>query len=353
MPQQPLLFDFAEKNIPETLERLESLITDNPWLIPVLDFSREWFNSKVQFTFRTSGTTGISKEYIVDRKQIKASVSNTAAFFNLKKGDNIFICLNTAFTGGKMMLARALDIGMKIFIVPPSNLPYTNANEHFYKLTAFVPSQLFTMFNTPEYDQYLGQFRNILVGGAAVNQNIKNKCKGIRYCNIYETFGMTETLSHIALKKISGVYQEQPFEALPDVEIDSDENDCLRIKAAVTGDIWLETKDVVEMPKDNQFYWRGRFDNIINSGGIKINPEEIEKAIFPVLNSSGFENFFITSKSDEKFGQKLILVIEGVETTESILAKLKSFLPENHSPSGIIWQTEIKRTSSGKILRTI
>ena len=192
-----------------------------------------------------------------------------------------------------------------------------------------------------------------MIGGASVNVELRSKCKSINYCNIYETFGMTETLSHIALKVISNISTNQPFKSLPGIEIDSDENDCLRIKGEVTNNKWLESKDVVEMVNDNSFFWRGRFDNIINSGGIKINPEEIENAISLPLKSRGVSEFFITSIQDSKLGQKLILVVEGEETSQDIITILKDILPEYHAPGKIIYQKDFKRTLSGKIIRTI
>ena len=351
--EQPLLLDFTSVNYSKTLSILNALVADNPYLVPALVFAEEWYSGNESFIFQTSGSTGISKTWPVSKDQIIASVNATNAYFNIKSGDNVFICLNLHYTGGKMMLARALHLGLRAYVVQPSNFPFINTAKEFYKLASFVPSQIFTLFNTENHQEYLNSYQNILLGGAPVNQDLKNKCKSVSYTNIYETFGMTETLSHIALKKLSSVYTDQPFKALPGIEVDSDDRYCLRIRGEVTDHNWLETNDVVDLIDEKQFYWRGRFDNIINTGGIKINPEEIENAIFLKLKSMKHDSFYVSSEADVKFGKRLILVIEGKEIEKNLLLILKDILPEHHAPTKIIYQNEFKRTLSGKIIRTL
>ncbi|MBC7387635.1 MAG: AMP-binding protein [Opitutaceae bacterium] len=351
--EEPTLLDFSDEKFINHLKNPEFIPDDKSFLFSALSFAKKWYNDETEFEFSTSGSTGNPKNNLFNKNQIISSVENTAKYFNLQKGDNIFICLNALYTGGKMMMARAIHLKLKAYIVPPTNLPFTQANNNFYKLTAIVPSQLYSILNTSGYENYLKQFENVLIGGASVNAELRSKCRSINYSHVYETFGMTETLSHIALKKISNVYTNQPFEALPGIEVDSDENNCLRIRSEVTNNHWIETKDVVEMVNDNTFIWRGRFDNIINSGGIKINPEEIESVISLTLKSHGVKSFYITSEPNSKFGQKLILVIEGEESSESLLKVLKDILPEHHAPGKILYQKEFNRTLSGKIIRTI
>ncbi len=351
--EEPILLDFSNEKFIENLIHQEFLTDDQAYLKSAINFATKWSSNANVFEFTTSGSTGIPKINLFSRDQVIASIETTASYFNLKKGDNVFICLNTIYTGGKMMLARAMHLGLKVYIVAPSSFPFTDHGNNFYKLAAFVPSQFYTILNSTESESYLRQFQNVIIGGAAVNAELKSKCKRINYCNIYETFGMTETLSHVALKKLSDVSINQPFEALPGIEIDSDENNCLRIKAAVTNNKWIETKDVVEMITDEKFVWRGRFDNIINSGGIKINPEEIENAISAPLKSRGISEFYISSQEDQKLGQKLILVIEGEKTFHNIIEILQDILPEHHAPGKILYHKQFKRTKSGKIIRTI
>ena len=351
--EEPTLINFSDEKFIENLKNPGFILDDKSFLFSALSFAKNWYNNEKAFEFMTSGSTGKPKSNSFEKESIISSIETTAKYFNLQKGDNVFICLNTLYTGGKMMIARAIHLGLKAYVVPPSNLPLTQKATNFYKLTAFVPSQLYTILKSPDYENYLKQFQNVLIGGASVNAELRSKCKSINYCNIYETFGMTETLSHIALKVISNVSNNQPFKSLPGIEIDSDENDCMRIKGEVTNNKWFETKDVVEMVNDNSFFWRGRFDNIINSGGIKINPEEIENAISLPLKSRGVSEFYITSIQDSKLGQKLILVVEGEETSQDIITILKDILPEHHAPGKILYQKEFKRTLSGKIVRTI
>jgi O-succinylbenzoic acid--CoA ligase len=251
------------------------------------------------------------------------------------------------------MLARAIYLQLEVHVVSPANLNLELCDS--YKLAAFVPNQLHSIFGSDQAAQYLSNFENILVGGASVKRSLLGQIKTIKGSKVYETFGMTETLSHIALKLLNTGSSSTIFEVLPKIEIKADEFDCLMVKSKVTNDELIQTKDIVELIDSRHFEWKGRLDNVINSGGIKIYPEEVESLIAPILVFLDFNNdFFLTSIEDEKLVEKLILVIEGEAfETENLLQTLKQSLPKFHAPLAVIFKLQFERTLSGKIIRKL
>jgi len=348
-----LVLNFSSSTIKETLETYlnEDVFSDS--FSSVFTFSLDWLNGKTDFEFQTSGSTGKPKLLKVSKDQIISSVESTALFFGLKKGDKVFLCLNANYTGGKMMLARAIHLKLEIHIVSPTNLNLDL--RRLYKLAAFVPNQLYSIFESEHGEKYLSNFENVLVGGVAVNNSLHEKIKMVKDSKVYETFGMTETLSHIALKLLNTDSSTNIFEVLPTIEIKTDEFDCLMVKSKVTNNAWIQTKDIVTLIDSQHFEWKGRLDNVINSGGVKIYPEEVESLIAPILASLHCnKDFFLTSIEDEKLGEKMVLVIEGEEfETENILKTLKQSLPKFHTPVSLVFKPQFEKTLSGKIIRKL
>ena len=348
-----LILDFSSPTIQKTIEEYlaEGVFTHS--FLSVFIFALDWLKGKTDFEFQTSGSTGKSKILNVSKSQIISSVESTASFFDLQKGDKVFLCLNTLFTGGKMMLARAIHLKLEVHVVSPANLDLEITD--YYKLTAFVPNQMYCILETDKSISFLSHFENILIGGAAVNQLLLEKIKKIKSSKVYETFGMTETLSHIALKLLNTESSSNIFEVLPTIEVKTDELDCLMVKSKVTNNEWVQTKDIVKLVDSQHFEWKGRLDNVINSGGIKIYPEQVECWIAPILASLNFNNdFFMTSIEDEKLGEKLVIVMEGEEfETENLLQTLKQSLPKFHAPFSLIFKSRFERTLSGKIIRKL
>jgi O-succinylbenzoic acid--CoA ligase len=346
-----LVLNFSSPMIKETIEAHlnEAIFADS--FLSVFTFSLDWLNGKTNFEFQTSGSTGKPKILNVSKAQIVSSVESTASFFDLRKGDKVFLCLNTNYTGGKMMLARAIHLQLEVHIVLPTNLNIELRDS--YKLASFVPNQLYSIFESKQCEKYLSNFENILIGGASVNNYLLEKIKRIKKTKMYETFGMTETLSHIALKLLNTENSSTIFEVLPKIEIKTDEFDCLMVISKVTNNEWIQTKDVIKLVDSHHFEWKGRLDNVVNSGGIKIYPEEVESLIAPILYSLNFNNhFFLTTIEDEKLGEKLVMVMEGEGfDTENLLQTLKQFLPKFHAPLATIFKTRFERTLSGKIIR--
>jgi len=324
------------------------VIRTDQTLDSVITLYDAWRNGLPEITLSTSGSTGAPKVISISRQALLASVRLTAGAFDLVSSD-FFLCnLNTDYIGGKMMVIRAAETGCDLMAVHPSANPFDelknqsalfarNRGSNFF---SFVPLQLQKILQNESHVSLLRTAKAILVGGAPVSEEIRAE---IQYRNlpVFETYGMTETVSHIALKDLRT--DDAFFTALPGVTLATDEHGCLKIQSPSTLDQWITTHDVVEMVSPEKFILKGRRDNIINSGGVKIQAEEVERAIagaFP-----GLTGFFCYGLPDDTLGQRLVLVLEG-DAPEPDLSRLD--LPRYHVPKEIIRVKEFARTPSGK-----
>lgn len=317
-------------------------------------FCKDWLEGKELFEFKTSGSTGTPKLWKVSRSQLIDSVSRTSAYFKLEAGQNVFICLNTHYTGGKMLLARALYNKMRVFWVEARQDPFEYfPHETCFSLVSMTPSQMHTLMRKSNVQLILKNITTILLGGASVQKDLKEELREIESPSIYETFGMTETLSHIAVKKLNGKETQESFFLLDGIEALLDERGCLMVKAEVTNNQWITSNDLVEMIDPRHFAWKGRADHVVNSGGVKILLEELEQMLFPLLRAHGVKgDFMLGAKSDSLLGEKLVLYVEEpISNPIEILTAVKEELPAFHSPKEIIQMENLPRTSSGKLKR--
>lgn len=267
------------------------------------DFEREigqflldWFDNTDFISLTTSGTTGKPKLIKIKKQAMVNSAIATGTFFDLKSGDKALHCLPTKYIAGKMMIVRALVLGLEIdCIAPTSNLNKLLLSEQ-YDFTALVPLQAETNLDI------LHLFKKIIIGGAKISSLLSKSLQKID-CQIFETYGMTETVTHIAAKRVG----EDTFTLLPNIKIALDNRDCLMIEAPNLLETAIITNDIVEIINERQFKWIGRYDNVINSGGIKLFPEQIESKLASTIS----QRFFITGLADEKLGQKVVLIVEG------------------------------------------
>lgn len=262
------------------------------------EFILDWIDDKDTIQLMTSGTTGTPKLITIQKQAMVNSAIATADFFDLRPGDRVLHCLPTRYIAGKMMLVRSIIIGLEMDLIAPTShlddlLPTTN-----YDFVALVPIQAQAGLDK------LNQFKKIIVGGAKLSETLSHQLKDCD-ADIYETYGMTETITHIAAKKIGS----ECFETLPNVLISKDDRGCLVIDAPNVVASTIVTNDLVEIISDNKFKWLGRFDNVINSGGIKYFPEQIEAKLALKIN----QRFFIAGLPDDNLGQKIVLFIEGEE----------------------------------------
>lgn len=289
-----------------------------------LDFCYEWLNGKTEFIINTSGSTGNPKPIKLSRDLMIKSAELTGEFLKLKPKDKILIVLPTQFIAGLMMIVRAFVLELEMYIYNPSSNPLENIKLLDFSLTSFVPLQIYEILkNNPNRLKILESIKNILIGGAPINSNIENAIINLNN-NIYHTYGMTETISHIALRKINGSSRSEYFTTLKETKIDLDARNCLTINSPITSYNTIITNDIAELINSFQFKILGRFDNIINSGGVKIQLEKVEKAISNILFDLNInESFFAYGLDDEKLNQKLVLFFESKEFSSRILEKLK------------------------------
>lgn len=305
-------------------------------------FLREWFSPSSTLRLHTSGSTGIPKEIVARKEQMLQSAKSTCDFFGLKRDDKALLCLPLEYIAGKMMVVRALYAGLSIYPVEPGGHPLMHTDIP-YDFTAMVPLQVYNSLQNEEEKERLYRVKNLIIGGGAIDEVLEAALK--KFPNaIYSTYGMTETLSHIALRRISGARASSYYTPLPSVEVALSEDNRLIINAPLIADQPLLTNDIAELRTDNSFRIKGRIDNVINSGGIKIQIEEVEQILYPHITG----DFAITSIPHPKLGEAIILLIDQSVDPSSVEKTVKQFLPRHQQPLLIHTVTTIPQTGNGK-----
>lgn len=305
-------------------------------------FIEEWCNEKDYIIAHTSGSTGAPKNICLSKRDMTKSALATCKYFGITEKSKLLLPLSPNYIAGKMMILRAIVSGAELFIETPSNNPIKQ-DYGIIDLIPIVPSQISTLIKLP----YARNLRNIIIGGGAIPINVEKEIlkSGL---NCYATYGMTETCSHIALRKI--VKGNELYESLPGYNFNVDNRQCLMVSAPEFTFKEIITNDIVELVDNTHFKWIGRWDNVINSGGIKIFPEEIEKLLSDIIHVP----FYITSTSDEKWGEAVTLYIESTNINiDELNANIKKVLKNRfYIPKKIIMAERFSRTNSGKIIRT-
>src|SRR5690554_246094 len=325
-----------------------------PYMETSLAFCNEWLNGKKSFTLKTSGSTGIPKSLAVSRSQMTSSARATGEFFQIQPLAVILCCLNTEMIAGKMMLVRAMEWDSHLHLVEPSSNPLAGfTKERSFDFTTMVPIQLETCLQYEQSLSVLQQIKNLLLGGAPLSEKLRQKAVALPG-NLYQTYGMTETVSHIALADIKA---DGPliYKTLPGVHIRQNSNLQLEIQAPMSNNTWIGTNDIVEIMPEG-FMWKGRADFVVNTGGIKVQPEEVEVQISELMHQLfPGQRYFIAGLPDEKLGQKIVLVIEGrkeeYEDQERMLKMLKDSLPPFRHPKNLLFVPKFAETASNKINR--
>ena len=301
------------------------------------DFLMDWLDSKDYINVKTSGSTGQPKLMKVSKQAMVNSAIATGNFFKMKPGQTALLCLPTHYIAGKMMLVRAMILGLDLDFVDPTTQPVFDYGKT-YNFCAMVPLQLTNTVG------YIHNIKTLIVGGASISKPLEEAIQGLK-TKIYATYGMTETVSHIAVKPINGKKKSDYFKVFPKVIISQDDRGCLVIDAPKVAPERLVTNDVVRLHSDTEFELIGRIDNMINSGGVKLFPEQIEAKLADQIK----ERFFIASEPDEHLGAKLILILESDANNlkSSVFKELDKF----EVPREIYAVPEFKETATGKIQR--
>ncbi len=304
---------------------------------------REWLSDSDAVVAHSSGSTGKPKEIHLLKADMRVSAHATLNFFGLNTDSRIAAALSADFIAGKMMIVRALEVGCEHVAIDVSReLCLKDALP--LDLLAIVPAQIPSL--VAQKDCHAG-LKNVLVGGSAMTRMQREALieSGLR---AWESYGMTETCSHVALRRV-GADESVPFEAMPGIRFERDERACLCILSDCFSWGRLVTNDCVELPDDRHFLFKGRADNAIVSGGLKLHPEELEKEYAQVLDD---REYYVCGVPDETWGTAAVLVVEGKEIND-LASKIASVVTDRrHLPKAIIYREKLPRTANGKIIRT-
>lgn len=312
------------------------------------NFLLDWLNESYDtIKLRTSGSTGVPKEIFVSREKMIYSAHLTANCFKMPAKSKVLCCIPANYVAGRMMIVRAMTLGWHLDMVEPKVKALEGVTTK-YDFCALTPLQLSNSLNQ------LHLIRKLIVGGAPVSLKLKSMLRG-RSTKVYETFGMTETVSHVAYKRInsSNSQQVKPFKSVGQIKFSVDERSCLVIHSDELLDEALVTNDVIELVDEKQFFWKGRLGNVINSAGVKIYPEQVEKKLQLLIET----DFIVSSIEDEKLGEKVILLIKNNEKLPHksvLLGEIKKIdeIGKFEIPKEIYYIDEFERTRTGKIDRS-
>ena len=332
-------------------------------------FLEEWNNDSAYVEVKTSGSTGEPKRMMVEKRRMLNSARITCDFLGLKPGDTALLCMSTDYIAGKMMIVRSIERGLKLISVEPSGHPLANNYQLSARLcrlaqprivrsasplcsskncqldfAAMVPMQVYNSLQVPEEKERLMAIRHLIIGGGAIDDAMEAELK--KFPNaVWSTYGMTETLSHIALRRISGPEASEWYIPFPTVKLSTTDKGCLVIDAPEVCADTLVTNDIVELKSDGRFRVLGRKDNVICSGGIKIQIEEVERELKPYARVP----YIISKKKDEKFGEIVVLLTEG--DIDEMRAVCEKYLPKYHRPKLYQHIDQIPLTETGKPAR--
>ena len=302
------------------------------------DFLSEWNNDSDRVLVHTSGSTGKPKPMMVEKKRMLNSTRITCDFLGLKPGDSALLCMSLDYIAGKMVVVRSIERHLHLISVSPSghplkdiNLKDVNGKDVNGEITfaAMVPMQVYNTLQVPEERERLTHIRHLIIGGGAIDASLEKELQALPgNIAIWSTYGMTETLSHIALRRINGAEASEWYQPFDSVKISQTEEGCLVIDAPLVCAETLVTNDIVEIEsyiynkvEKTRFRIKGRKDNVICSGGIKIQIEEVEEFLKPHLEKP----FMIAKKKDEKFGEIAVLLTED-EDLKKVEATIRRLL---------------------------
>lgn len=259
-----------------------------------------WESDNNKITVHTSGSTGSLKKINIYKNQMIASAKNTLGYFEIKDNSTFLNCLPVKFIGGKMMLIRAILSKSKIILYKPSVNPISKLDTEI-DFIGFTPLQLNYLL---EKKHVFKKIKLAIIGGGLISENLISKIQNLT-TNCFQTYGMTETISHIALRNLKNCTNKTPYKCLGDFKVGANNKNQLIINSKKLNIENLVTNDKIQIISNKEFLFLNRTDNIINSGGLKINPDEVENKI---IKSLGDNNFFIDKIKNDKFGEEIILI---------------------------------------------
>lgn len=325
---------------------LEGKTLSNPYFNRAIAFCRSWLKGNQHFEIHSSGSTGTPKLIQLSREQMQLSAEATAARLGLKKDERALVCINIDYIGGLMMLVRGMHLGLKLHVIEVDSDPLSHLEEtELPDFVAMVPLQLENSLLNQR--RKLESIQNTIIGGASIPDALLIKCRGLK-SKVYHTYGMTETCSHFAMKLISTGNADSHFYCLAGYEVRLDERDCLAVRGPVTGMQWLHSNDIAEIAADGGFDLKGRIDNVINSGALKLPAEQLEARLAEKISGSAF---FFAGLPDERLGEKLVLLVEGDKEKEPEFLQAMEDFGRYEKPKEIYFLERFTYTETGKLDR--
>ncbi len=316
----------------------------SPWEKDIFSFIELWFNDKDIITVTTSGSTGTPSKIKLSKEHMISSAKATIDYFNLNEGDSVWLCLPSKYIAAKIMIIRAIAGKLNLTYSKPTTEPKLPGPD--ISFTAMVPNQVSSLLNTPSGIEILRSAGKLLIGGSAISSQLENKLKE-KGLEAWHSYGMTETITHIAMRKIG---RDSTFQLLPGVSVSQNSNNQLVVDAIDRGVENLVTNDLCKIEKDGSFIITGRLDNVIISGGIKVHAEKVEEELAGITNNF----YFVGGIPDKLMGEKVVLFIEGEDKNlniDLIQMKTQNSLSRYEIPKEIVVIDRFQRTESGKIKR--
>ncbi len=320
-----------------------------PWKEELMYFIIDWLSEAGTLTTQTSGSTGTPQKISLSKKYMEVSAIMTLDYFGLKAGDKALLCLPMHYIAAKMMVVRAFVGKLDMYCIEPKLYPYSEWTPD-PAFAAMTPAQAEKLLETEEGVSFLNRIEKLLFGGSALSAGLEEKIQSLK-TKVWHSYGMTETMTHVALRKVNGPDATVGFIPLPGVSLSQNSEGCLRVTAPHLGVYDLDTHDVVEFSEDGSFRVLGRTDNVINSGGVKLFPEQIEQKLSAFISA----DFYIGSQPDSLLGERTVLVVESETWPEEEIAQLQQQMRQQLNkfeiPGRIIFLKAFDRTESGKIVR--
>lgn len=317
------------------------------------EFLNEWRSDSPVIRLHTSGSTGAPKEILVSKERMLLSARRTCDFLNLRPDDRALLCLPLDYIAGKMMVVRSVERHLRLSVVPPSAHPLSAvADDQWFDFCAMVPLQVAGSLDVPHEAHRLRQIRHLIIGGGAIDQSLEQRLHDLPNA-LWSSYGMTETLSHIALRRLNGPHRSDWYTPFDGIRLHTDGQQCLVIEAPglcsgplVTNDIAVLRNALVDGRSVTQFRIRGRRDNVVCSGGLKIQIEEVEDVLRAHLQAP----FLLSARPDPKLGEALVLLSEDSDLG-SIRLACRRLLPKYHVPRLFVHVSHIPLTPTGKPAR--
>lgn len=337
----------------------------------VNDFLQEWNSPSETLLVHTSGSTGKPKPMWVEKQRMLNSAHITCDFLGLRPGDSALLCMSLDYIAGKMMVVRSIERKLRLFSVKPSGHPLSDESlakmvEMDFDFVAMVPMQVYNTLQVPQERERLSHIKHLIIGGGAIDDALAEELRSLPGA-VWSTYGMTETLSHIALRRLNGEEANEWYQPFDSVGVSLNSDGCLVIDAPLVCSEPLVTNDIAEIKQQETsshssdassslktssphvlFRIKGRKDNVICSGGIKIQIEEVENLLRQHLDAP----FLLAKKKDEKFGEIAVLVTESGDL-EGVEAICRQVLPKYWVPRQYLHFDQLPMTETGKPKRAI